>query len=203
MIMQTSFCRVTKGSLVLIVATLVSGFVIGGCNTHTGIFSTGGPVESDQARDTFNRLMQRPDIDQAQANYEAMSKEIRESLGREVPALSHWQPEDSVSRSGCDPDLFPGVEDSAETRILADQYAHVQVTNEQYDQALQIIGSVVRKYGFDPKPQRISDRPNGRYASFHNPVDGGRVDVVTNKSFILGFNVGCYLTPEAKKRGHP
>ncbi len=149
----------------------------------------------------FATLMQRPDIDQATAQYQQLSSELRQALSSAIPTLTPWSQFQGAVNAACGSD-YPGIGDSGEILHLPIYTAPAGVTDAQWDQALNTVGQVAAKYGFDPKPQRLHDAPGDHDAIFHNVNDDGAITLDTAGQTVLGVSIGCHLTAAAKKLGH-
>lgn len=160
-------------------------------------------MDNSKKQETFDKLMKRPSIDEASKRYNQMQQELQTAMGKVVPTLAKWQSKEGGTRSSCDSNSYPGVNLDGQTESLPNYFSG-PVPEQKYDEVLQTIGSIASKYGFEANPQRLYDGPKGHDAAFHNVNDDGKIDFHVDPEFSsLGVTVGCYLTAEAKKRGHP
>lgn len=148
----------------------------------------------------FKTLMQRPDIDQATAQYQQLNDELLQALTAAVPSLTPWGQLQGETAAACGSD-YPGIGDNGQTVDLPIYVAHVSVTDAQWELALTTIGTVAAKYGFDEKPQRLHDSSGQHDAIFHNVHDDGSITLDSAESIVVGVSVGCHLTAAAKQRG--
>ncbi|WP_157183259.1 LppA family lipoprotein [Sciscionella marina] len=168
-----------------------------GCGAVTDDPPSNG-VDMQHPDEAFAKLAKLPSIDEAVQQYEQLGSQIRQELSQEIPDLTAWKDsQDSVGGSGC------FNEEDGEKRHLPDYVVQKGVTDQQYEQALQIIGKMAKPIGFGDKPQRFHDSPGKHDSSFFNPRDNTTISFGTGKATVLQISVGCHLTPEAKKRGHP
>lgn len=174
--------------------------LVAGCSNPSDPFTPGANVNTNPNA-VFATLMQRPDIDQATQQYQQLGAEIRRALGAAIPTLASWTASGDLSGAGCGND-YPGIPatDGA-VRDLPDYLVPGKLPDNQYEQALSIIGETAQKYGFTPTPQRLHDTPGSHDAFFHNINDDGTIHFGTDQNTLLGISIGCHLTAEAKKRG--
>lgn len=160
-------------------------------------------MRKSDTESVFNTLMKRPDINQAHAQYKRMDDEIREALSDKVSGLQNWEVfnRESVA-SGCGSD-YPGLGADGESGSLTAWHVDGAISDQKYEQALNIIGSVAQRYGFNPAPQRLHDSAGSHDAVFHKTNEGGQISFGTEKNTTLRTSIECHLTPESKKRGHP
>lgn len=161
-------------------------------------------MSSDDAKHTFDKLMKRSDIDQATSRYERMQDDIRNSLSKQESSLSEWRTRGNADgMAACDTNSYPGTINDASVNALPNYVATGEFADNKYHRALMMIGSIVEKYDFNPKPQRIYDADGVHDVVFHNVHDDGKLQMHFERGVSLGVTTGCYLTAEAKKRGHP
>jgi hypothetical protein len=182
----------------LLGATLAAALVVAACGGQSDPFNSGGPVTDPNT--LFTTLMQRPDIDQATAQYQKMNTELLQALTAAVPSLTPWAQLQGEMTAACGSD-YPGIGDNGKTVDLPSYVARVSVTDAQWELALTTIGSVAAKYGFDEKPQRLHDSPGEHDAIFHNVHDDGSITLDSADSIVLGVSLGCHLAVTAKQRG--
>lgn len=104
-------------------------------------------------------------------------------------------------RSGDDFTRVMPVPD-ASSKGLAIWTAQGGLTEARSEQALAVVRPLVQSYGFDPG-FRIADRPGvGHDIVFYGPCDA-HLDFGSGNNTTLLFDIGCHLTPEAKRRGTP
>ncbi|MTD53647.1 hypothetical protein GKO32_06560 [Amycolatopsis sp. RM579] len=150
----------------------------------------------------FAMLMQRPDIDEATRHYQQLDNELLQALSQAIPSLSPWQGDDDGSGSSCGGD-YPGIDFDGDTYSFPSHFVTGNLPDADYEKALEVIGSVAQRYGFAPRPQRLHDAPGSHDAMFHNVNDDGEISFGTALNTSLRVSLGCHLTVEAKKRGHP
>lgn len=185
-----------------VVVVLLSISFLTGC-VNTDPFTAGAPMGNDDTETVFNKLMRLPDIEQAKAQYAKMSDELRRALTASFPQLRHWQPDGEEASSACGND-YPGIEsDGKEWDLLSYFVSRVKLSDSDYERALRLIGDVAHEYGFSRQPQRMHDGPEGHDAVFHNLADASSITFGSAKNTLIGVTIGCHLTPEAKRRGHP
>ena len=173
--------------------------LIAACGKPDDPINPGGDVNADPNA-VFAKLMQRSDIDQAAQQYQQMATEIQNALTAEISELSKWTTSGQQLKSACGNDN-PGLGADGEERDLVNYVSSSLMSDEHYESALRIVGSVAQKYGFNPQPQRMHDAPRSHDAFFHNSSDGSAIQFGTDKATLIGISIGCHLTAEAKKRG--
>jgi hypothetical protein len=172
----------------------------------------------DQVDQQFAELMKRPDIDQAVARYQQMYAEVHQQLSTTFPTLGPWQQTLHQGSSACGPD-FGAVDsydstdpqDQAVEAGMGDWDANGNIPEAAWDQVVAKIGSVIQRYGFDPRPEVVTDRPAQHDANFYDSygaelgISFGNKELDPRIGGGIGFSfvTGCHLTAEAKKRGHP
>ncbi len=186
--------------IALLGVTLAAALVIAACSGPSDPFNSGGPVTTDP-NTLFTTLMQRPDVDQATAQYQQMNNELLQALTAAVPSLTPWGQLQGEMTAACGSD-YPGIGDHGKTVDLPSYVAHVGVTDAQWELALTTVGTIAAKYGFDAKPQRLHDSPGQYDAIFHNVHDDGSITLDAAESFVLGVSLACHLTAAAKQQGH-
>lgn len=203
--MKVSSSRLVQHLLMTVLASTVALLTVSCSGESDDPLSPGGSVSSsDDAKHTFDKLMKRPDIDQATRKYEQMQNDIRNSLSRQESSLSEWRTRgESDGMAACDTNSYPGSINDASVNALPNYVATGKFADNKYDRVLKMIGSIVEKYGFNPKPQRIYDAKGVHDVVFHNVQDDGKLQMHFERGVSLGVTTGCYLTAEAKKRGHP
>lgn len=143
-------------------------------------------MRKSDTESVFNTLMKRPDIDHAYAQYKRMDDEIREALSGKVSGLHKWEAfnRESVA-SGCGSD-YPGLGADGQSGSLTAWHADGGISDQDYEHALKIIGSVAQRYGFNPVPQRLHDSTGSHDAVFHKTSDGGEISFGTEKILPYG-----------------
>lgn len=159
-------------------------------------------MTSSETNSAFKTLMKRGDIDNVVAKHKKMYTEILNELSSNISMLRHWSEFEPAARSGCGSD-YPGIGSDGETHDFNDYTVNGKLSDSEYEQALKIIGQVGKKYGFASSPQRLHDSPGSHDAAFHNTENESEITFGTDKNTLIGVSVGCHLTVEAKKRGHP
>lgn len=156
----------------------------------------------NDADSVFSKLMTLPNIEQAVQRYQKMDEEIRQTLSQQFPKLQHWEVYSKGASSGCT-GHYASVQLDGQVHILDARGVRTDLPDDQYEQILQLIGHVAQRYGFNPKPQRLHDSTGNHNAVFHNEHDESEVSFGSAKNTSIRTTVGCHLTPESKKRGHP
>jgi hypothetical protein len=187
----------TRRNAALLGLAGITALVLTGCDNP----STQGAAVNGDPSTVFATLMQRPDIDKAAQQYQQMSIELRAALTTAIPTLASWSQAEGELNSACGSD-YPGIGFNGQTRDLPTYVVAVAVTDAQWEQALNTVGQVAAKYGFDPRPQRLHDAPGNHDAIFHNVHDDGSITLDTEKQMVLGVSIACHLTAAAKKLGH-
>lgn len=184
----------------LVTVVTVAALAAAGCGRPDGPSEPGANVNADP-NSVFSQLMRRPDIDQATRRYEQLGADLRQALTEAIPTLSPWVQDGDTMNAGCGAD-YPGIGWDGVTRDLPGYVVAGNLPDDKYEQALQIVGSVAEKYGFNPSPQRLHDAPGSHDAMFHNVHDDGGIFFGTAKNTTFSLSIGCHLTAAAKKRGH-
>ncbi|GAA4658458.1 LppA family lipoprotein [Amycolatopsis sacchari] len=182
----------------LIAAALVLELAGCGGDDRTGSPMSATPDPSRLAKQ-FADLVQRPDIDQATARYEAMSGQIRDALSRVYPDL-RWRQTSQLTGAACGFG-YPGLETDGEQRGLANWMAPGSIPDGRWDEAVQVVRTVALKYGFDKVVTTVS-RPEDHEVVFSDLYDA-ELNFGSAVNTTLLVRTGCHLTAEAKKRGHP
>lgn len=201
--MKTSSQYPCRRILMVILTSTVTLLVVNCSGQSEDPLSPGASVSSDDAKHTFDKLMKRPDIEQATRIYGRMQDEIRDRLSKQVPSLSEWRAREEDGMAACDPNSYPGVMNDASVNALPNYVASGSLSDVQYEDALNDIGNIAQRYGFNPKPQRLYDEKEVHDAIFHNIHDDGKIRIHVERGINLGVMTGCYLTAESKTRGHP
>jgi hypothetical protein len=163
-----------------------------------------GPSEATVAHRQFQHLMTQPDAEEAVQQYTRLYTRMRQQLSQTFPHLGPWELTLESDYSGCSSsypelDLEDGREDS-----LPNYAASGVLTESEWDQAVDMVGTLVAPYGFDRHPQVLNDRAGVHDVVFHGPNEAQiGFDTLTDSGTGLTFEVGCHLTPQAKQRGHP
>jgi hypothetical protein len=178
---------------IAVVALLV---IISGCSAVADQPAPNG-VDVNNPDQAYSKLVKLPSIDEAVKSYEAMGVKIRKELTSSIPELKSWKnAQDGVGTAGC-------LNGDGQTQNLSSYIVTKKLTDDQFEKALQIVGKVAARYGFDPTPKRFHDAPGNHDTSFNNPSDHSELTFGTDKTTLMGISIGCHLTADAKKRGHP
>lgn len=181
----------------LVVAALLSGCTPEGRKINDINDSpNAGTVEQQYAT-----LAQRPDIDEATRVWLQLLDELKRLTVTEF-ALPEWlsTPGDPVSGAGCGFD-FPDIGGDGATRQINGGYSNAPITDDKWDQAVDKVGEIAKRYGFT-RHERMIDRPGNHDVTYFHP-DGTKVLFGTELNTVLTLISGCYLTAEAKRRGAP
>lgn len=175
---------------------LVMVTVIAGCGELTDEPSSDG-IDMNKSNEDFDRLKRMPDIDHAVRRYREMQETITEQLARTIPELKRWEDtHDSVGRSGC-------LNGDGQEHNLSDQIVRVTLSDNRFNDALSVVQSVTKQFGFTENAKQLKRAEGKHFVSFRNPSDGSSVSFAANKRVVLQVRVGCHLTSESKKRGKP
>ena len=147
----------------------------------------------------FDVLMKRPNLTQAEADYQSMFQAIRERLTAEV-GVADWVPDNEpISGSSCGGDI--SNLEGAEVRRYDAGMSPGNLPDAAWDRALAIVTNVAGQHGFGA-PKVIVSGPNEHEVSFSNTYNGELL-FGTGANTILGGSTGCHLTQEAHQRGTP
>jgi hypothetical protein len=147
----------------------------------------------------FEELMRRPNLTQAEADYQLMFQTIRERLVAEV-GVADWVPdEEPISGSACGGAL--SNLEGAEVRRYDAGMSPGNLPDAKWDQAVAIVTAVAGQHGFGA-PRVIVNRPGDHEVAFRNTYRGELL-FGTGANTILGGTTGCHLTEEAHRRGTP
>ncbi|WP_027927466.1 LppA family lipoprotein [Amycolatopsis benzoatilytica] len=183
-------------------AVALAAAALTACSVEKSPFP-GDNVDRDPA-EVWAALMRLPDTDQARQQYQQLDTELRQALTAAIPKLGPWKPSENAtgSRAGCGA-RFPGVGNDGEQASLGDHVVPGNLPDADYEKALAVIGTIAKRYGFDPQPQRLHDAPGSHDAVFHNRTDEGEISFGTAVNTSLQLSLSCHLFPAAKKRGTP
>lgn len=157
-----------------------------------------------QKTEQFNELMNRPDIDQALAQYAELYDKVRTQVTAVVPSLT-WRQADEISGSGCGNDFaavnaglraFDAVE-----RGLPNWVAKGNLPDSQWKQVASTVEQVARTYGFGGG-EVVVNQPGNHEVVFRDRFNA-ELNFGTAVNTTLLLRTGCHLTAEAKKRGTP
>ena len=152
-----------------------------------------GPSVSD----AYDQLMQRPDIEQAQAQYTAMTTTIRDRLTAEFGRT--WEQGGELSGSTCGND-YPGLDSDGQTLGLPRWESPGNLSDVDWPRAHNLVGQIAAGYGFNPAPKVFTDRPGDHDVVYGKP-DGALLYFGTAVNTTVRVETGCHLTAEAHRRG--
>lgn len=188
--------RTTRSYLtLLIVAALLCGCMPGGGNINDN-------PNSGTLQDQYNTLLQRPNIKQATAKYQKLISEIQ-ALTREEYDFPEWEYNHGLAfdESGCGFN-FPDVPaDQAVVRSIYGGFSRKSVPAAEWDDLVKKVARIADKYGLRG-PKVVSDGPQDHQVQFFDST-GTRLDFGYIDNTVLAISTGCFLTPEAHRRGHP
>ena len=177
------------------IAALAATLAVAACGTSEP------PMNEKTAREQFQQLMQRPDIDQAAARYEEMYAKVRQTISAAVPALV-WKTHDQLTRAGCGSD-FGAIDvagrSDAEHRSLANWVAEGNIPDSNWEHIVSLVRQVAQSYGFDGG-YNVTARKGEHEIVFHDQYDA-ELQLGTADNTTLGLRTGCHLTAAAKQRG--
>lgn len=158
-------------------------------------------AKDDQVNAYFSELMQRPDIEQMQADYLAMLEEIRGRLVKDIGIESFIpDPDGPISASACPGDLS-ALSSDAEVRRYRSGRSPGNISDADWPRALKLVAEVAAEQGFDTVTPVI-DKPGDHEVAISHPY-GAELIFGTAKNTILSLSTGCHLTREAHQRGRP
>lgn len=171
-----------------------------------GCVSEGGDINDNPnagtPQDQYNTLLRRPDIEEATHKYKKLLEELR-ALFVEKFGLPPWEFRDEtpVGEASCGFD-FPDVRgDQGLTRTIDGGYTRAPIPPGKWEEAVASVTQVVEKYGFTD-PKTIADGPKDHQVQYFDGT-GTRLDFGYIDNTILAVSTGCFLTPEAHRRGAP
>jgi Lipoprotein confined to pathogenic Mycobacterium len=170
---------------------------IAGC--ASGGESSEGSMSGNETQ--FSQLMQRPDIDQVAAGYEAMYAKVRQELSVVVPMLVDWRSNDDPATSMCGGD-YSDLGADGQTRSLPNWLTVAPIPDADWARAVRAVDVVVRGYGFDSGPITAADKPGNHYVAFYDKYSAA-LTISSGHSTDILLVTGCHLTAAAKDRGHP
>lgn len=170
--------------------------------------SAGCSLESEETMrsNQFAVLMHRPDIDQALARYQQMYAQIQAMLSTTFPSLGKWVESAPGITSGCSEpfetiDTARATVDDALVKSLGNVYADGGLSDQQWEHAVVAVRAIAQSYGFTTETRSV-DRPRDHEIVFH---DQHHTELTFGSAVntTLLVRTGCFLTPEAKRRGSP
>lgn len=184
--------HIRRSVVALVTAALA---LITACDSTGG--SNGGSALDDPATTrTFDELMKKPTIDEAVQRYTEMQDRILRALSAAIPSLRKWKEIEEGTGSGC-------LDNEAKTTDLGRYVAYQKVPEEEWSNVVDTVRRIAVDYGFNDQPQVLRDKPGAHFEVLHNINDDSSITFGTEKNSILGVDVGCHLTAEAKQRGRP
>ncbi|GAB3450273.1 LppA family lipoprotein [Actinophytocola sediminis] len=148
----------------------------------------------------FTQLMQRPTEEQVAEQYDQMRQEIADKLSTAVD-LPAWTLDETTGGEALCGHEFNDLGVDAGTKSLPLLVAAAPISDDQWDQAIQIAEAIARDNGFGP-PQRIVDRAGQHTVDFKDKW-GGLLGIDSGAHTVLSVRTGCLLTEEAQQRGTP
>lgn len=176
-------------------AVLATTMVVAACGAQEP------SMNENPAREQFQQLMQRPDIDQAAARYEEMYRKVRQVLSR-PPLGSDWKQTGEPGRAGCGSEFgainVDGRSD-AEHRGLGTWTAEGAVPENEWSQAVSRVRQVVQGYGFNAGHDIVASK--GDHEIVFRDQYAAELNFGTAVNTTLLLMTGCHLTAAAKQRG--
>lgn len=148
----------------------------------------------------FDKLMQRPDLEQAMQRYEKIQREIRAKLKDEFD-LSEWKKGggDDQPDSYCSD--FPDVDGlDAGNYHWAGRVAEGSVIPD-WDRAVNLVRQIATRYGFDKVTLDAGNAEDRTLELIDHR--GAKLLLGSRGNTVLRISTGCHLTSEAKRRGEP
>lgn len=157
-------------------------------------------AKDDQVNAYFSELMQRPDLEQMEADYLAMLERIQNKLVSDM-GIKPFPPDDEepISGSACPGDF--SIVDDAEVRRYQFGASPGNISDADWPRALKLVTDVAGKQGFETVTPVI-DKPGDHEVSITDRY-GAELIFGTAKNTILSLSTGCHLTREAHQRGKP
>lgn len=154
----------------------------------------------DKANQWFTELMQRPDIERAQASYLAMLERIQRELVDQLGIAPFPPDEDEpISASACPGDL--SLIPDAEVRRYQFGASKGNISDAEWPRALALVTEVAAQNGFD-RVNTVIDRPGDHEVAITDRL-GAELIFGTAKNTIVSLSTGCHLSREAHERGTP
>lgn len=175
------------------VVALLCVAVLAGCDGS-------GEEDPMKTHEQFEKLMQRPDLEQAKERYEKLQREIRAKLKDEFD-LSEWKKGGGVDQPDSYCSDFPDADGfDVGTYRWAGRVAEGSVIPD-WDRAVNLVRQIAAGYGFD---KVTLDAGNAEDRTLEL-VDhsGAKLLLGSRGNTVLRISTGCHLTPEAKRRGEP
>lgn len=179
-----------KSTSLLTALAATAALVVGGCDSS--------PSEDD-VNEMFSQLMQRPDLETAQAEYLALLERIRTRLVDDLGIKPFIPAEESVRGAACPGEL--SEVDEAEVRFYPSAYSRGTISDADWPRAVEIVTSITSKHGFG-EPKTVVDRSGDHEVAIYDTY-GAELIFGTAKNTIVGLTTGCHLTREAHQRGAP
>lgn len=152
------------------------------------------------AEEQFATLMQRPDIEEAQARYLRMLAAIRDEMVAGF-GIAAWRPaEGGPSGSACGAD-FPDVGADGEVRRFSSGMSPGNLPDDKWPAAVAEVAEIAATYGF-AAPRVVVDRPGDHEVSLRDDY-GAELLFGTARNTTLSVSTGCHLTKSAHDRGAP
>ncbi|WP_134667504.1 MULTISPECIES: LppA family lipoprotein [unclassified Amycolatopsis] len=180
--------RPTSRAAARLAALALALAMAGGCGQK-------GPDVSD----AYDQLMKRPDVDQAQAAYTAMTAAIRERLTAEFGRT--WEQGGELSGGTCGND-YPGLDADGRELRLPRWDSPGNLPDNDWSRAQALVGQIAAGYGFNSTPKVFTNQPGTHTVAYGKP-DGALLHFGTGKYTTLRVETGCHLTAEAHRRGGP
>ena len=155
--------------------------------------------EGDTMNQAFKELMKRPNLTQAEADYQSMFQTIRERLITEV-GVPDWVPgREPITGSACG-GLVSKLED-AKMRMCNAGISPGNLPGAKWDQAVRIVTEIAQQHGFG-SPTVVVNSPSDHEVSYRNAYHGELLFGTGANTILIG-STGCHLTEEAHQRGTP
>ncbi|WP_235998833.1 LppA family lipoprotein [Qaidamihabitans albus] len=160
---------------------------------------------SDPSKDAnmntlFTELMQRPDIQTAEADYQDLLARIRDKLVADI-GIERWtQDGEPVSGSAC-VGQYAKLGADGEIRRYSSGTSPGNIADADWPRAVEVVADLAGRHGFG-EPQVVVDRPGDHEVSLKDEY-GAELLFGTAVNTTLSLSTGCHLTREAHQRGIP
>lgn len=171
-----------------------------GCDVLRGGDINGNP-DAGSREQQYDVLRKRPDIEQITRTYQQLLADIMSTTSERF-GLPDWTlgSREEINASGCGE--FPGVElREGEKRSIRGGSARANLSDEKWQEALDVVAGLAREKGFTKGPGILIDRPGEHVVEFYDTRYGALLSFGTKLRTTLSISTGCHLTPEVHGGG--
>lgn len=152
-----------------------------------------------KTQEQFEKLMQRPDLEQAKQRYDKVQQDVRAALRGEFD-LPEWE-NDGHGRVSAGCTAFPDIDSLDVVEYQMDIWVAKGSVVPQWDEVKSRVREIAGEYGF---AKVTITTGSGEHRAFELSDEYGATFNLSSKgNTSLNVWTGCHLTPKAKRRGEP